>query len=136
MTTGAYDQAVILQRRFEARTARGETVITYVDAFQVFASVEPLSGRELFTAQQTQSEITTRIRIHWRPGITELMRVKHVTSFGSPDVFDLYDIKSAIDLRSRHEELELLCVRRASEQQRPARPTITADMDSITADNG
>jgi SPP1 family predicted phage head-tail adaptor len=136
VSVGAYDQFVVVQRRIEERTTRGEAVITYVDAFQIWAAVEPLSGRELFAAQQTQSEVTTRVRMHWRRGITELMRVKHITSFQSPNLFDLYDVVSVIDDKSRHIELHLMCTRRASEQQLPARPTITADMDTITADNG
>lgn len=136
MNPGNFDQRIVLQRRLETRSPRGESIVTYVDAFAVWAAVEPLSGRELFHAQQTQSEVTTRIRIHWRSGVTQLMRVLHVTTYGSPDISDLYDIKSVIDVRAKHHEMHLMCVRRASEQPLQARPTITADMDSITADNG
>jgi len=132
---GEFDQRVFLQRRIETRSDRGEALVTYVDAFACWAAVEPLSGRELFHAQQTQSEVTTRIRVHWRRGITELMRVMHVTSYGEPNISDLYDIKSVIDTLSKHREIHLLCVRRASEQPLAARPTITADMDEVTADS-
>ncbi len=136
MKPGGFDQRIVLQRRIEARSPRGEAIVSYLNAFAVWAAVEPLSGRELFHAQQTQSEVTTRIRIHWREGVTELMRVMHVTSYGSPDTANLYDIKSVIDLKSKHHEMHLLCVRRASEQPLAARPAITADIDEITADNG
>lgn len=135
MKPGQYDQRITLQRRIEERNDIGEAVITYIDAIQCWAAVEPLSGRELFNAQQTQGEITTRIRIHWRRGVTERMRVKHTTSYVSPVVSDLYDVLSVIDSKSSHEELHLLCARRDSEQA-PLRPPITADMDGITADNG
>lgn len=135
MKTGKLDQYVTLQRRIEERNAIGEAVITYIDAARVWAAVEPLSGRELFTAQQTQSEITTRIRLHWRRGVTERMRVKHITSYAEPQEVALYDVVSVIDLKSGHNELQLLCARRDSEQA-PLRPAITADMDTITADNG
>ncbi len=135
MNVGQYDQSVVLQRRIEERTARGEAVITYIDGNRVWASVEPLTGRELYQAQQTQSEITTRIRMHWRRGVTERMRIKHCTSYQDPATFDVYDVLSVIDWKSAHKELHLMCARRDTEQA-ALRPAITADMDSITADNG
>jgi SPP1 family predicted phage head-tail adaptor len=67
----------------------------------IWAAVEPLQGRELFAAQEHHSEVTTRIRIRYRPGITAAMRV----------AFDgrLYNIRSIIDREERHRELQLLC---------------------------
>lgn len=135
MKPGTFTHKVTLQRRIEERNSIGEAVITYMDAISAWAAVEPLSGRELFAAQQTQSEITTRIRIHWRRGISERMRVKHVTSYAAPVQSDVYDVLSVIDVLAAHHELHLMCARRDSEQA-PLRPAITADMDSITADNG
>jgi SPP1 family predicted phage head-tail adaptor len=35
----------------------------------VWAAVEPLSGRELYTAQQKVSEVTHRITIRWMEGV-------------------------------------------------------------------
>jgi SPP1 family predicted phage head-tail adaptor len=132
---GKFDQRITLQRRIEERNVIGESVITYQNAISAWAAVEPLTGRELFAAQQTQSEITTRIRMHWQRGITERMRVVHVTSYRTPRTQDVYDVLAVLDDRSQHQELQLMCVRRDTEQA-PLRPTITADMDSITADNG
>lgn len=135
MKPGKLDQRITLQRRLEERNDIGEAVITYVNAAIVWASVEPLSGRELYAAQQTQSEVTTRIRIHWRRGVSERMRVRHVVSYESPQQVDVYEVLSVIALKSARYELQLLCARRDSEQA-PLRPAITADMDTITADNG
>ena len=67
----------------------------------IWAAVEPLQGRELFAAQEFHSEVTTRIRILYRSGITHLMRVVH----GS----DYYDIRAVIDPDKMHRELHLLC---------------------------
>jgi SPP1 family predicted phage head-tail adaptor len=132
---GKFDQRITLQRRIEQRNVIGETEITYLNAISAWAAVEPLTGRELFAAQQTQSEITTRIRMHWQRGISERMRVVHITSYRTPRTQDVYDVLSVIDDRSAHEELQLMCARRDTEQA-ALRPAITADMDSITADNG
>jgi SPP1 family predicted phage head-tail adaptor len=70
-------------------------------ASNVWAVVEPLSGRELFAAQQFASEVTTRIRIRYRSGITAAMRV----------VFESrnYNVRYVMDPDERHKELHLLC---------------------------
>ena len=67
----------------------------------IWASVEPLSGRELFAAQEFHNEVTTRIRIRYRDGVTAKMRV----------VFESvnYNILVIIDPELRHRELQLLC---------------------------
>ena len=60
--------------------SNGESAEEWVEAFggqQISASIEPLSGRELFTAQQVHSRVTTRIVVRYRPGILPEMRVVH-----------------------------------------------------------
>jgi SPP1 family predicted phage head-tail adaptor len=41
------------------------------------AEIVALSGRELVAAQAAHSEVVTRIRIRYRPGVTASMRVVH-----------------------------------------------------------
>lgn len=67
----------------------------------VYASVEPLNGRELFAAQEHHAETTTRIRIRYRSGVTAKMRVSHGGT--------LYNILSVIDPEKRHKEMQLMC---------------------------
>ena len=136
MKSGDLMQRVLFQRRLDTQNAMGEAVVGYVDAFYEMCAVEPLNGRELFQAQQTQAEVDTRVRLRWRRGISELMRVVHIASYESPQLVDVYDVRAVIDQRARHYELHLLCVRRPSDQGLPARPPITADMDTVTSDNG
>ena len=67
----------------------------------LWASVEPLSGRELLEAQQMAGEVSIRIRIRYRSGITPGMQV----------LFDdrELDIEAAIHTEERKRELLLLC---------------------------
>jgi SPP1 family predicted phage head-tail adaptor len=67
----------------------------------IWAAVEPLSGRELFAAQEHHSEVTTRIRVRYRSDITAKMRA----------VFngENYNILAVIDPEMRHRELHLMC---------------------------
>ncbi len=83
-TAGELDQRVKLYQRATGTNAKGERLKEWVFVTEVWAKVVPLRGREFFAAGQEQSEITTRIRIRWRQGVTEDMRL---TWFDEP-----YDI--------------------------------------------
>lgn len=52
---------------------------TWVDTFGLLiqAEINPLSGRELLASASTQSEVTGRIVVRYRPGILPSMRVVH-----------------------------------------------------------
>lgn len=67
----------------------------------VFAAVEPLSGREYHEARSRNSEVDTRIRIRYRSGIAAKMRVL----WGSRT----FDIKAVLNLEERNRELHLMC---------------------------
>lgn len=71
------------------------------DVATVWASVEPIQGREYVLLQNTQSELTTRIRIRYRSGIKPSMRVLYGTR--------VFDIQSVIDPEERHIEQQLMC---------------------------
>lgn len=67
----------------------------------VWAAVADISGREYFQAQAVQSEVTTRIKIRYRTGITPSMRVLYGDR--------VFNILSVIDKDERHRVIELLC---------------------------
>lgn len=79
----------------------GEPDVAWTDLMTVWASVEPLKGRELLLAQQIQSEIDVRIRMRYRSGVTATMRA----TFNGVS----YDILAVIDAEIRNAELELMC---------------------------
>jgi SPP1 family predicted phage head-tail adaptor len=80
--------------------ASGEPDDAWSDVATLWAAVEPLAGRELFAAQQHHSEVTGRIRIRYRAGVTAAMRF----------VFEerVYNIVAQIDSAERHRELAFL----------------------------
>lgn len=80
---------------------KGHTV-QWRDLIEVWASVEPLSGREYFYSHQIKAEVTHRVKIRYRTDITVKMRIKL-----SED--RALAIESILDLQERHEILELLC---------------------------
>lgn len=79
---------------------KGHTV-QWQDVVTVWASVEPLSGREYFYSHQIKAEVTHRVKMRYREDITVKMRIKHRDR--------VLEIESVIDLKERHETLEILC---------------------------
>lgn len=79
----------------------GEVNAAWVDLFpSVWASIEPLRGRELFAAQEHAADVDVRIRMRYRAGVEPTMRVVHEGR--------IYDIRAVLDPELRHRELELL----------------------------
>lgn len=101
MDFASFDKRVTLQAMSTTFDERHQARRTPLDLAEVWASVEPLSGREYFLARQVNAEATVRVRIRYRAGITPRMRVK----YGSRSL----EIVSVIDPGERHEELHLMC---------------------------
>ena len=78
---------------------KGHTV-TWQDVITVWASVEPLSGREYFYAHQITAEVTHRVRIRYNEKVITEMRIKYEDR--------ILTIESIIDLKERREFQEIL----------------------------
>lgn len=101
---GSLDERITIQRKVAASpdvTGSGMPDESWQDWVTVYASVEPLQGRELFAAQEHHAEVTTRIRIRYRAGVDAKMRL--VDSEGT-----VYDIRSVLSFR-RDGYMEMLC---------------------------
>lgn len=71
------------------------------DVASMWAEVKPMSGREFYAAEQSQSEVTHKVSCRYRAGLTTAMRIK----YGSR----LFEIISIIDWEERHESLLIMC---------------------------
>lgn len=101
MQAGRLRHRVTIQQPVETRNAFGEAIKTWSTVATIYASVEPLSGREMFDAEQVQSEISHRVRLRYRSGLTTRMRLL----YGSR----VLHIQAVIDVKERHQELQLMC---------------------------
>lgn len=101
MNPGALDQRVTLQRLQTGSDELGQPYSTWLTLGATWASVEPLTGREYFAAGGAQSEVTTKVRMRYRPGITSADRLIHEGK--------QYGIESVIDVKSANRELVLMC---------------------------
>ena len=64
-----------------------------------WASIDPLSGRELWNALQVQPDVTHKITIRYRSGVNPKMRIKFGTRyFNIVSVIDREEMRTAMDL--------------------------------------
>lgn len=106
MRAGKLRHTVTIQQRTAGspqRTASGQPDTSWT-TFQagVPCSIDPISGREYFTQQQVQGEVTHRIRLRYLAGITQSMRVLYGAR--------VFDIVSVLNWEERNIELHLMCV--------------------------
>jgi SPP1 family predicted phage head-tail adaptor len=98
---GQLDQRVSVSRLEQGQDEIGQPLTTWTPVFSTWAAVEPLVGREWLASGGAQSEVSTRIRLRYRPGVTSADRVTHEGRE--------YEIVSVIDYKSAHRELVLMC---------------------------
>lgn len=78
LKSGTLRHRCTLQRKQQTQNPQtGAMVTTWVTEATVWAAVEPLSAREFIAAQAVQSDVSVRIRVRYRPGITSAMRLLH-----------------------------------------------------------
>lgn len=101
MNPGQLTERVTLQRLQTGTDDIGQPVSTWTTLFTTWAAVEPLAGREYFAAGGAQSEVTTRVKLRYRPGIKSSDRLIHEGT--------VYDIQSVINYKSARRDLVLMC---------------------------
>ena len=101
MKAGALDQRIVIERLVEGYDELGQPINTWLPIITTWAAVTPLVGREYIAAGTLLSEVTARVRMRYRPGITPADRVSHGGT--------VYGIEAVIDVHSSRRELHLMC---------------------------
>lgn len=116
MRIGGLRDRITIESPVEETNDAGEVIIVaWQTVAELWASVEPVLGREFFSAAQVQSDITTRIRIRYRTGLTTKMRVKYERNVNDVMVAEYYDIESLINTYEDRRETQLMCRQRTAE---------------------
>lgn len=76
MDAGKFDQRITLQTATLSRDAVGGPVETWADTVTVWASIRPLSGKQIAQAQQVGAVVSKALTLRWRSDVTAAMRVK------------------------------------------------------------
>lgn len=100
MRLGPLRHRVTFQARKTGRDEYGQPVEGWDPVVTVWASVEPISGRELLSAQQVQAAVTHRIRCRYQTGLAASQRIV----FGAR----YFDIQSLINPMEIGASLEIL----------------------------
>ncbi len=100
MTAGALRHRVVVEQTTESQSASGAVSDTWTAFATRWASIEALTGRERFEAQQLDADVDYRIEMRFLAGVTPKMRVK----FGTR----LFDIGAAFDPKGRKRKLVIL----------------------------
>lgn len=101
MKAGALDQRIVIERLVEGYDELGQPINQWLPIVTTWAEVSPLVGREYLAAAALVAEVTARIRMRYRPGITAADRIIHGGT--------TYGITSVADVHSSHRELVLMC---------------------------
>jgi len=101
MKAGALDQRIVIERLVEGYDELGQPINDWLPIVTTWAEVSPLVGREYLAAAALVSEVTARVRMRFRPGITAADRIVHEGT--------TYGITSVADVHSSRRELVLMC---------------------------
>jgi len=114
---------VTIQEPVETQDAYGSPTVRWQTvAGGVWASIEPLRGREYFAAKQINAEVEARIGLRYRNDLSPKMKILHgATSSENPTgcvcmstAVDEYLIDSIINVNERNREMHLMCTRGAT----------------------
>jgi len=101
MRIGPMRHRITLEAPAESQGSDGSVTRTWAPFATVWASVEPLLGREYFDAQREQADVSHRVRMRYLAGVTHNMRVV----LGSR----VFEIESVLNAGERDRELVLMC---------------------------
>ena len=101
LRAGDMNRRITLQARDTAVDSHGQQATTWADVITCWASIEPLDGRELVTAKAINAEVSHRVVVRYRAGVTAAMRAVYQGRF--------FNILSVTDPDTAHVALHLLC---------------------------
>lgn len=109
MRAGALDRRVVIDSAIDTQDSNtGEPIRSWGLLATVWASIEPLHGREATFNAGILDEMDTRIIIRWAPALAILTakdRVRHSVL----GIETIYNIVSVAEIRLEHRSFELLC---------------------------
>lgn len=95
------DKRVTLQSVSRVSDGAGGWMETWADTATVWGHVAPLSGREATYAQSLAGEVSHKVTIRYRAGITPRQRVQYGDR--------VFEVSAVLDPDEKHEQLELYC---------------------------
>jgi len=105
MRAGQLRHQVVIEQPTTSSDGYGDEIAGWTTFATVWASVEPIRGKEYFMAkdasQEESHQVTHRVRIRYLSGVLPTMRI----TWGSR----AFDIHAVLNTDERDIEMELLC---------------------------
>lgn len=101
MRAGSLRHKVTIQKATESQDSYGEPDPTWGVYAVVWASIEPVTGREYLQNRQTGVEITHKVTIRYLDGVTAKMRVLYDGRY--------FDIEAVLNDKERNAMHILMC---------------------------
>lgn len=98
---GLLHHKIEIQSKATRRDSMGGEVVTWEPFTYAWASIEPLSGREYFAAQQAQASVSHKLVMRYQAGI----RPYHQVKWGDR----IFNIDAILNEGERNVELTLFC---------------------------
>lgn len=92
---------VTLQEKTVLTDELKQQSVVWNDVGTVWASVEPLHGKEYFAARQENAQVSVKITMRYRPGVAAQMRAMFLQN--------VYEIVSVINIEEKNRTLVLMC---------------------------
>lgn len=104
---GKLRHQISLLKPIIVKDALGQEIENFEVQKPVWASIEPLSGKEYFSAKQVNSEATVKITIRY----IEFLLPHWVVQFGH----QVFNIEAIINFEEKNKYLQLLCSEKVGE---------------------
>ena len=101
MQAGKLNKRITIKQQSTIQNSYGEPENSWITFATVFASINPILGREYFASDVVNAEISAKINIRYLPGLHPKMKIV----FGDKE----YNIKSIINVSEKNKELILMC---------------------------
>ena len=106
MQAGRLRHSVTIQQRTATIDAVGDVSDSWTTLITARAEIRPLSARELFAAQATQSEVTHQVTVRYR---SELAAPKTAATYRVLFGSRVFNIHGAMNIDERNREVRMMC---------------------------
>lgn len=100
---GKFKSKIQFLQRSSGQDEYGEPSDSWITFKTVWASKTPILGNEYYASLTTDTKVEVKFNCRFIDGVTDKMRIQHKN--------EVYEILSAIDVKSLHEELLCYCRR-------------------------
>jgi SPP1 family predicted phage head-tail adaptor len=104
MSAGKYNKRLTLSYPVKAESGFGDAVTSWSNLGTVWASIEPLKGRESMVASQLQAPQDHRICIRYHPALSSMDATWRAEYNGL-----VYNIVTPVNVNLANREIELMC---------------------------